>query len=425
MLIQFTVGNFLSFKEKVTLSMVKSALHELPENVIKIDDDFELLKSAVIYGANASGKSNLIKALAFMKLFTVSSFKLQIDEELGIYSFLLNEETKDGPSFFEIVFIIDSVTYRYGFEADKKKVKKEWLYYTPKTKEEKLFDREGSVFNISPEFLEGFALENKTRENCLFLTVVSQFNGEISAKIIKWFNKLRVITSRDYQTFLFRTLTRFEQEPNLKENIIKFISVADNGVEDFEIESINTPIDQVNKNMLGEKKDLKIKVVKFIHRVFNINKQVVGKKDLLIDYFESEGTKKMFALSVPVVDALRNSEIIVVDELENHLHPLLLKHIIKLFNSSSNKNNAQLIFTTHNLTCMSHECFRRDQIWFTEKNSFGESSLFPLADYKIEKKKIRSDATYSKDYLLGKYGAVPFIDDIDLSFKEKDNEPSK
>ena len=131
----------------------------------------------------------------------------------------------------------------------------------------------------------------------------------------------------------------------------------------------------------------------------------------------------MFALSVPIIDALRDGEILVVDELENHLHPLLFKHIIKLFNSSSNKNAAQLVFATHNLTCMNNECFRRDQIWFTEKNSFGESNLFSLADYKLNDTKIRKDASYSKDYLLGKYGAVPFIDEINLSF-EKKNESS-
>ena len=133
----------------------------------------------------------------------------------------------------------------------------------------------------------------------------------------------------------------------------------------------------------------------------------------------------MFALSVPVIKALKNGEVLVIDELENHLHPKLFEYIIKLFNSSSNETNAQLIFATHNLTCMNNKCFRRDQIWFTEKNSLGESGLFSLADYKLNDKKVRNDATYSKDYLLGKYGAVPFIDEIDLSFRCKDNELSK
>ena len=212
MLIQFTVGNFLSFKEKTTLSMVKSALHELPENTIKVTDDFELLKSAVIYGANASGKSNFIKALAFMKFFAIASFKAyEAEEEIWVNCFLLNEETKNKPSSFEVVFIVDNITYRYGFEADTKEVRKEWLFHILKTKEESLFMRESSTFNINGEqFPEGKDLNDKTRKNCLFLSVVSQFNGEISTKIIKWFRKLRVSRSRDYKMFLDRTVSRLE-----------------------------------------------------------------------------------------------------------------------------------------------------------------------------------------------------------------------
>lgn len=427
MLVQFTVGNFSSFKEKVSLSMVKSAMHDLPENVIKINDDFELLKSAVVYGANASGKSNLIKAFHFMRFFVISSFKeSRVDAPIGVDSFLLNEETKDKPSFFEIVSIIDNIAYKYGFEVDEKRVIKEWLYYKPKAKEEKLFVREGARVDISKKFSEGAGLDEKTRENCLFLSVVFQFNGEISSKVIKWFTKNSVSVFKGYQVFFNRTLSRIEEDPSLKENIAKFLSVADNGVDDFEIESTSIPEKQTDKNIpKKEKKQLKDKIVYFYHKIFNKERKISGKIGLSLDYFESEGTKKMFALSMPVIDALRKGEILIIDELENHLHPLLFKHVIKLFNSYSNKNNAQLIFTTHNLTCMDNKCFRRDQIWFTEKNSLGESTLFSLADYKLNDKKVRNDASYSKDYLLGKYGAVPFIDEIDLSFKEKDNESSK
>jgi hypothetical protein len=419
MLIQFTVGNFLSFKERTTLSMVKSALHELPENTIKASDNLELLKSAVIYGANASGKSNFLKALVFMRFFAISSFKAyEAEEEIRVPRFILNEDTKDKPSFFEVVFMVDGVTYRYGFEVDATKVRKEWLFHIVKTTEEQLFMREGLDFNMGKQFSEGEGLNKKTRDNCLFLSVVSQFNGEVSTRIIKWFRKIRVSGSRDYKLFLDRTVSRLEEDSSLRDDVAKFISIADNGVENFEIEpgpAMTTPISGVPQ---VERKDLKRTLIYFIHKVFNPDKQA---KDLLrVDFhrFESEGTKKMFALSVPVIDALRNGEILIIDELENHLHPLLFKHIIKLFNSHSNKNNAQLVFATHNLTCMNNECFRRDQIWFTEKNSFGESALFSLADYKLNDAKVRKDASYSKDYLLGKYGAVPFVDDVNLSFEE-------
>ncbi|MFA5778798.1 MAG: ATP-binding protein [Elusimicrobiota bacterium] len=423
MIIQFTVGNFLSFKEKITLSMVKSAKHELPENVIKINDDFELLKSAVVYGANASGKSNLMFALSFMRFFTIYSFRTyQVGEEIGTYSFLLNEQTKNKPSFFEIIFIVDNITYKYGFEVDNKNVQKEWLYYTPKTKEEKLFIREGQKFDLSEDFSEGKNKETNARANCLFLPVVSQLNGPISSKIIKWFMKIHISSFPSVGSII----SSIEKDPNLKEDVMEFVSIADNGVKDFSIKSIDIPPEQLNEsNPQKKKKELVKKLVYFIRNVFNEKNEISSELPIEMDNFESAGTKKMFALSVPVINALRNGEILVIDELETHLHPKLFKHIIKLFNSYSNKNNAQLIFATHNLTCMNNECFRRDQIWFTEKNSFGESSLFSLADYKLNDKKIRNDAIYSKDYLLGKYGAIPFIDDIILSFKEKDNEPSK
>lgn len=420
MLIQFTVGNFLSFRENATLSMVKSAMHDLPENVIKIADDFGLLKSAVVYGANASGKSNLIIALQFMRSFAINSFRYyQKDEEIGMWSFRLNDASISQPSFFEVVFIIDDGTYRYGFEVDNKRVSKEWLYHTQRNEEERLFNREGLKFELSDVFSEGREKEASTRENCLFLSVVSQLNGPVSSKIINWFMKIRPSSFSSIDS----VFSSIEKDVNLKEDVMKFVSIADNGVIDFISKDI--PPDQSNDSTPQTKRKVEIKrLMYFIHNLFNEKKEISGKVNLNVNV-ESEGTKKMFALSLPVINALRNGEILVIDELENHLHPKLFEHIIKLFNSYNNKNNAQLIFATHNLTCMNNKCFRRDQIWFTEKNSLGESSVFSLADYKLNDKKIRNDATYSKDYLLGKYGAVPFIDEIDLSFRDKDNEPSK
>ncbi|MCX5726977.1 MAG: ATP-binding protein [Candidatus Saganbacteria bacterium] len=417
MLIQFTVGNFLSFRENVTLSMVKTAMHDLPENVIKVEDDFELLKSVVVYGANASGKSNLILALGFMRFFTINSFRAyQPEEEIGRWSFRLNETSENQPSFFEIVFMVDSITYRYGFELDKKKVNKEWLYFTQKNEEKQLFVREGLRFIISEkDFSEGINKETDTRENCLFLSLVSQLNGPISSKIINWFTKLHSRTATKIES----VFSQVEKDTNLKEDVMRFVSIADNGVIDFISQDILP--DQSGDTLPQAKRKVEIKkLMYFIHNIFNEKKEISGKVKFSV-HTESEGTKKMFALSVPVINALKNGEILVIDELENHLHPKLFEHIIKLFNSYSNKNNAQLIFATHNLTCMNNKCFRRDQIWFTEKNNLGESSLFSLADYKLDEKKIRNDASYSKDYMLGKYGAVPFINEINLAFTDKEN----
>ena len=231
MLIQFTVGNFLSFREKVTLSMVKSAMHDLPENVINVADDFGLLKSAVVYGANASGKSNLILALQIMRYFAINSFRhFQKDEEIGSWSFRLNEESITRPSFFEIVFLVDGVIYKYGFELGNKKVNREWLYCTQKNEEKLLFTRDGLKFEFSDkDFSEGINKETDTRENCLFLSLVSQLNGPISSKIISWFMKIRLSSSPSVES----VFSSIEKDINLKEDVMRFISIADNGVIDF------------------------------------------------------------------------------------------------------------------------------------------------------------------------------------------------
>lgn len=405
----------MSFKEKITLDLRTTAFHELPENIISSGNDIDLLKSIVIYGANASGKSNLIKALSFFKEFAVWSYKnLQADEKIDVLNFVLNEDAKTHPSFFEIVLMVNNVLYKYGFEVSTTKVIREWLHRIQKTKEESLFERNSEGYTISEDFNEGRDLKTKTRDNCLFLSVVSQFNGEISLEIIKCIKRLRVSTSLGYRSFYLRTLDRLGDDPSLKQDILKFVSVADNHIKDF---VVDVKEDKAQPDKPGIKESIR-KLVFFMHEVFNDKKESTGKIGFGYDFLESEGTKKMFALSVPIIDALKNGEIIVIDELESHLHPLMLKHIIKLFNSYSN-TRAQLIFATHNLTCMNKECFRRDQIWFTEKNGLGESNLFSLADYKNdENKKVRNDASYSKDYLQGKYGAVPFIKEIDLSCKE-------
>ena len=414
MLVKFTVGNYMSFKDRVTIDMRTTAVHELPENIIKIIDDTELLKSVVIYGANASGKSNLIKAFYFARDFVVWSFKnVPAGEKIDVLGFVLNKNTKEQPSFFEVVLNVNNTFYRYNFEVNSERVVQENLYLVQKTKEEQLFKRNSNGYEISKKFEEGNGIQEKTRDNCLFLSVVSQFNGSISSEIVKFFKKFKVNSSIGYKAFYNRTLARLEEDPTLKQDILKFINIADKEIKGFEIE---TKKEDEQANKPGLKETIR-KIVYFAREVFNDKKELQGEVLFGLDYLESEGTRKMFALSIPIIDAIKNGEIIIIDELENHLHPLLLKYIIKLFNSYSNEK-AQLIIATHNLTCMNSECFRRDQIWFTEKNSFGESTLFSLVDYKTnDNKKVRNDASYGKDYLLGKYGAVPYLNEIDLCFK--------
>ncbi|HBP66545.1 MAG TPA: abortive infection protein, partial [Desulfosporosinus sp.] len=196
MLIQFKVGNFLSFRDIVTFSMVASPIKEhLTTHVFKANKYFNLLKIGTIYGANASGKSNLFKATSFMSSFVENSSKdSQAEEEIDVENFRLSTETESKPSIFEMTFIQDSIRYRYGFEVNNFKVESEWLFQAVKQAETKLFQRNGKEYEIGDNFLEGKDLESKTRNNALFLSVVAQFNGKIAISILKWFKNMRVIS---------------------------------------------------------------------------------------------------------------------------------------------------------------------------------------------------------------------------------------
>ncbi|MDM8526476.1 AAA family ATPase, partial [Desulfococcaceae bacterium HSG8] len=212
MLIEFKVGNFLSFKDVVNFSMIASP-DEAVDTTFSAVNKFQLLKSAVIYGANASGKSNLLKAVAFMRRFVFESSKeSQATENINVSSFRLSTECEKEPSFFEVIFICNQRKFRYGFEVDKNEVHSEWLFFVPTRTEAKLFIREKGNIKIGNYFKEGKGLENRTRSNALFLSVAAQFNGEISTRILTWFKSLNVISGLDDNSYIGFTLKRLENE---------------------------------------------------------------------------------------------------------------------------------------------------------------------------------------------------------------------
>ncbi len=428
MLIEFSVGNFLSFKEIANLNMVASTRKENNSNIFS-DGKSNFLKSCVIYGANASGKSNLIEAMAFMKSFVLNSSKeTQIKEIIPVRHFKLSTETEDMPSHFEIIFNIKGMIFRYGFELDHLKIHREWLFYIPKTKEVKLFIRDSNGIKLGKAFKEGVNLENKTRVNALFLSVVAQFNGEISEKIITWFTNFNMISGvRNSNTeYTIKMLS----DPLYKLQILAFIKIADLGIEDVSVETnaikINLPDEvpeQVRKYILTETNEIINKTTTFTHhKKFNADNQFLNLELFKLDSDESEGTKKIFSVAGPILDTLHGGKVLVIDELDAKLHPKLTRFIIGLFNSEEiNPLNAQLIFATHDTSLLDKKLFRRDQIWFTEKDQFGSTTLYSLLEYNV----VRKDASYSKDYNNGKYGAIPFIGDTSMLFEEKDESSEK
>jgi len=441
MLIEFSVGNFRSFQDPVTFSMV--AANITPKNKALSQDNIfhaknlKLLKSATVYGANASGKSNLIAAFGFMLKFIVTSTKSNSEDRIAVEPFLLNTDTLGQPSYFEIVFQIDDIRYRYGFEASQGKVQTEWLFRT-KSRESELFWREEGKIEVKSGFKEGRDLVERTRENALFLSVCDQWNGEISGQIIQWFTRIGIISGIDDRAYSTFTVNQLIEDDSMRNKIGEYMRLMDLGISDISVERIPGMPEGV-RDMLGKIDDVGIKdaladdenwfttSVNALHRQFDSSNNIVGTVEFNLEDQESEGTKKAFRLSGPILYTLQEGRVLFVDELDARLHPLMTRYIIKLFNSRvTNPNNAQLIFATHDTNLLSRDIFRRDQIWFTEKNRFGSTDLYSLVEYKKtdaeSSKKVRNDASYEDDYIAGKYGAIPFIGDITYLIEEDDAE---
>jgi AAA15 family ATPase/GTPase len=421
MLIEFNVANVLSFKDNATLSMVASNDYLLNDNNTFFEGNLKLLRSAVIYGANASGKSNLLAAMYSMRHMVINSSKdTQANEEIDIDSFKLSSECEGKPSRFEIVFICNGSKYRYGFEVDRQRVHSEWLFNIPKTREAELFTREGNLFKVNPlRFKEGKDLEGKTRDNALFLSVCAQFNGNISKNILTWFRNFRFIHGVDETGPLGLTVDMLKK-PGQKRRIMAMTNIADLGIDDLRGKIEKLTLEKLPKDMPeGLKKELVAKGVmevelETVHRKYGVNNAEIGNAIFDLEENESAGTQKYLSMAGPLLDTLDNGKILVIDELDARLHPLLTRSIVSLFNSPANRSKAQLIFASHDTGLLDRDLFRRDQIWFTEKDRYGATSLYSM----IELKGVRKEASFGKDYILGKYGAIPFIGDPSWLFCE-------
>lgn len=426
MIVQFLIENYKSFKNETIFSFVGNATtKELEDTNIFIQNNYKLLKSNAVFGANASGKSNLLNAIKDMKRIVLSSFQNALIEnykEKSIQPYKLSTETKDLPSTFETVFIIKEKQYRYGFEIKDNIITSEWLFHIPSKIETFLFTREGSKIKINrTQFTEGVGLEGKTRDNVLFLSVCSQFNGSTSNSIIDWFKSVGFVSGIDDDRYSGYTTNRIKNDEKFKNWINKFISfleISKLSVEDELLEQLN--IDELE--IPDEKKELKLALealrslqekqktvpkLKSWHNVYNNNNII--QETIPFDFHneESKGTQKLVYILGPIYDTLVNGKILLIDEFDSRLHTLLCKHLINLFHSL-NKRNAQFAFILHDTNVLNSAFFRRDQIWFTEKDQFGSTSLFSLNDYG----KVRNDAKFEKNYLRGDYGAVPYLDDI-------------
>ncbi len=425
MLIEFSITNYLSIRDRATLSMVASNDTSLEDSNVITAKKHRLVRSAVLYGANASGKSNVLSGLHFIRQMVMTSSKdTQANEEIDTGPFLLSIECENKPSTFEIVFLHAETLYRYGFQADRKRIHAEWLFSRPSTKEATLFEREASEIRVNAErFKEGKGLEERTRENTLFLSVCAQFNGEIATSLLGWFQNLRMLQGFAPMGMFAVTLERLK-EPGCKSRVLELTQIADPGITDYDLRQKNLTPQDLPKEMPEQLKRDIIKdspmlvELKTAHRKMDAANQDMGAVLFDLDANESAGTQKMVKLTGPLLDTLENGRLLVVDELDARMHPLLTRMIVSLFNSPANRSNAQLVFASHDTTLLTPKLFRRDQIWFTEKDNYGATDLYSL----VELKGVRKEATFAKDYIRGKYGAIPFIGDQEWLFCEGGHE---
>ncbi len=428
MLIEFTVTNFRSIRAPQTLSLVASkALKKgsLETNAFEAGVSENglprLLRSAVVYGPNAAGKSTLVGALSFMrKWVNTSAQRAQVGEAIkGVQPFLLSAKSRNKDSEFEIHFIEEGIRYQYGFSLNTERITSEWLIAYPFGKPQRWFERafnpttKKDVYKFSTAFLGGKKLHNDraslTIGNALYLSVAIQKGNAQLRPVFYWFQKrLRIISAMDYIDSGFTQ--RMCEKPEGKKHVLEFMNSADISVHEITIEKKAFSKEDLPSDMpMGFKDELSkamdgktISEAKFLHEDVDTGELVaLDKED------ESDGTRSLFAFAGPWLDVISNNYVLVVDEIDTSLHPLVVHHLVRLLNS--HKGHAQLVFTTHDTTLLSQRILRPDQIWFVEKDKGNSTRLYSLADFSP-----RENEAIEKGYLNGRYGAIPFLSKLDF-----------
>lgn len=422
MLVGFTFENFASFYNNTEFAMTVSGNDSRYKDLNTFSTPHgELLKSCFMYGANGSGKTNFIDALAFMKYIVISELDVQSRIISKPNYFLFNNASKDKPTSFSIAFIVDGILYDYGFSVLNNKIINEYLDKKDK-RTVNVFTRNGSNFETikinSKEFKNVENVIKNTREDVLFLSWANFCNNEMAMKIYNWFDSIQIFDANDTNQLLSVTVNYMEEHENGKKDIVELMNKLGIPINDFEMEITDNRMSETL--MAALKKSYKEKF-KNIMNVKNIDlkiKQKVYDKDwdnyTVSDFsfeLESAGTRKLFEIAGPIISAINNGSVVLIDELDARLHPSLVRHLVMMFNSlSQNPNNAQLICNTHDVTLLDED-IRRDQIYFLEKDEYGVSKLYSLCDFRG----IRKDSKILKQYLLGVYGALPNIKDSSIN----------
>ena len=399
MLLRFRFANFRSFRDEQELSFIASNLNDSDEGIFRPDAIPEgVLPAAAIYGANASGKSNVLKALAFMQRAVTDSHRLWEPEgDIPIEAFA-GDNFREKPSEFEADFLSDGIRHQYGFSLNSRKILNEWLIVYPNGHKQTWFKREYGERMVFSQKLAGpnRSVEELTRPNSLFLSCAAQNSHKALSGVHGWFAKTVDIIDEDIKSRLSFTIKVLRDMPEFALQAKIILEQADVGIHDFEIKKIpeSGRIININQFTLAATSSDRLSL---IHHMGG-DRVAVSIKD------ESRGTVALLGLLAPLIVALETGYLLYVDELDASLHTHLAIALIKRFTSSSNKNQGQLLFNTHDTNLLSADVLRRDQVWLTEKDKDGASTLYPLTDFKP-----RAQENLEKGYLQGRYGAIPFI----------------
>ena len=425
MLVNFNVENFLSFMDKVSMELEAGSIREHNKNTINTrigTQEIRVLKTITIMGANSAGKTNFLKGFSVMRNMVLNSSKDIQNASKEITPFLLNSKTENAPSFFEAVFIVDKVCYKYSFKATSEKIHEEYLSTVVKRKEENIFIRIFDDITINKKFQSEFRQKlnfiiDLSKENSLFLSVLSQFKIDFATNISDWFQKSIVSFDANIDSTINYTANLLSN-PKYKSLIYDIIKKTDLGFSTIEEEiSDKSGEDKERQLFVSALYDDELRnfTIKTKHIKYNEDFKPLNAIYFDLKKQESSGAQKFIALIGPIVKALVDGKLFLIDELDSKLHPIMVDIIIGLFNSPKfNLNGAQLIVTTHNEQLLKK--IRRDQMVFVNKNEFGISSISSLY---LSKLNVRSDASFEKDYIQGKYGGIPKINDqlkLDLNF---------
>jgi predicted ATPase len=425
MLLRFGIKNFLSFDNYQELSFMATKLRDdtRVDVVIRERAKLKVLPAVVIYGANASGKSNLLAGIRFMRYFVKGSHA-ENTEALGIKRqfFRLGVGREAEPSQLDCDFIMNDIRYHYGFEFDHQRIIKEWLYSFPDGRRNILYIREtGKPVYFGPNFSEkgkGRLVEPIMRENSLFLSAATQNNLGLASEISGWFKTSILVEDSNINNLNPKDLSKYLDDEIIRQRIVNFVKSADPTISGIEVVEQEIPVESAQ--FLGEFRAFMMKHIPEAGFAFD-KPETVSKEYRLThlgqdggvsfpNNLESRGTIKLLQILGPILQCLTSGRLLVCDELESSLHVILAAELVKMFNASStNPYGAQILVATHDTNLLDIRCLRRDQIWFTEKSPTGATHIYSLSELSV-----RKADSLKRGYLQGRFGAIPYLPSSDL-----------